>query len=332
MGGSIGVESAPGEGSTFWFTLSLALDSQPLAAPVPTDDLRGLRAMIVDDMEINRRVLHEQVTSWGIRNGAFSDAGGVVSALREAQAQGDPYQFVLLDYQMPGMDGASLAAAIKADPALAGTSLIMLTSVGHWSEVRNVAGNAIDACLVKPVRQSQLLNTLATTWSKKLATAPPPLPRHQPKLRLDALKMLLDADLAGASLRVLVAEDNAVNQKVAIRMLEKLGLRADVAANGREAVEMCSLCPYDVILMDCHMPEMDGYAATREIRKQEKADLRVTIIAMTAEAMEGCRENCLAAGMDDYVAKPVNIEELVEALRRGLKPSEIRRQKAEVPS
>jgi CheY-like chemotaxis protein len=164
------------------------------------------------------------------------------------------------------------------------------------------------------VRQSQLLNTLATTWSKKLLRTPSPAPR--PRLRLDDLKAALAADLGGNQVRILVAEDNVVNQKVAVRMLEKLGLRADVAANGREAVDMCQLCPYDVVLMDCHMPEMDGYTATREIRRRETGRERIVIIAMTAEAMDGCRENCLAAGMDDYIAKPAKIEDVAAALRK----------------
>ncbi len=314
MGGSVGVDSTPGKGSTFWFSLPLTLDAQAHAEPVPTDDLRGLRVMIVDDMEVNRRVLHEQITSWQMRNGSFADAQGVVIALHRAAAEGDPYQFVLLDYQMPGMDGATLAAAIKSDPVLAGTSVIMLTSVGHWSEVRDVAGSAIDACLVKPVRQSQLLNTLATTWSKKLLKTPPVMPK--PKLQSGELRLALAHEFGGSQIRILVAEDNVVNQKVATRMLEKLGLRADVAANGREAIEMCEMLPYDLVFMDCHMPEMDGYAATREIRKRQGDRERVSIVAMTAEAMEGCRENCLAAGMDDYIAKPVKMEDLVEALRK----------------
>ena len=215
---------------------------------------------------------------------------------------------------MPEMDGVTLASAIKADPLLSDTVVIMLTSVGHWSEVRHMQGASIDACLVKPVRQSQLQNTLATAWSKKLqgrvAT------RTDAQHEIAALKSKLADRFAGAPVRVLVAEDNVVNQKVAVRMLERLGLRPDVAANGREAVEMCALLPYDLVFMDCQMPEMDGYTATAEIRKRQGPDGRVAIIAMTAEAMEGCREHCLAAGMDDYIAKPVRLDDMIEALKK----------------
>ena len=312
MGGSVGLFSHLGEGSTFWFTLPLTLDTQPHAAPVPVDNLRGLRVLIVDDIEVNRRVLHEQITSWGMRNGSDADGEEALRTLRAAAQSGDPYQFVLLDYQMPGMDGATLAAAIKDDPDLSDTVVIMLTSVGHWSEVRHMQGAGIDACLMKPVRQSQLLNTLATSWSKKLqagfiAWIHPP--EASPETRQGG-------SYSSSTLRVLVAEDNAVNQKVAVRMLERLGLRPDVAGNGREAVEMCAMLPYDVIFMDCHMPEMDGYAATGQIRTLQGPASRVIIIAMTAEAMEGCRENCLAAGMDDYIAKPVRLDDVVEAVRK----------------
>jgi signal transduction histidine kinase/DNA-binding response OmpR family regulator len=319
MGGTVGLDSRLGEGSTFWFRLPLTMDAQPHAQPVPVDDLRGLRVLIVDDIEVNRRVLHEQLCSWEMRNGSRDDGPQALEALRAAARDGDPYRFVLLDYRMPEMDGGTLAAAIKTDPALSDTVVIMLTSVGNWSEVLSLQGSSIDACLVKPVRQSQLLNTLATSWSRKLqAGFAVGMRTRQPN---PVVRMLPECALAGHSLRILVAEDNAVNQKVAVRMLERLGLRPEVAANGREAVELCATLPYDLIFMDCHMPEMDGYAATAEIRRRSAR--HIPIVAMTAEAMEGCREHCLACGMDDYIAKPVRPEDLMEALRRWVPGSAV---------
>ena len=179
-------------------------------------------------------------------------------------------------------------------------------------------GSSVDACLVKPVRQSQLFNTLVAAWTKRrhfqqaapaapIGIAPPAAARPNPLLR---------DQFEGAQLRVLVAEDNIINQKVAIRILEKMGIRADVAANGREAVEMLRILSYDLIFMDCQMPEMNGYEAAREIRRREGNKRRAVIIAMTAEALEGCREACIAAGMDDYIAKPVKVESLSEALKK----------------
>ncbi|MEO8597042.1 MAG: response regulator [Candidatus Solibacter sp.] len=308
MGGEVGVTSEVDRGSTFWFALPLQLDAQPHAEPVPAESLRGLRVLIVDDTEVNRRVVHDQITSWHMRNGSYASGQEALEALRLASAQGDPYHFVLLDYQMPGMDGVSLASAIKADPALINPVVIMLTSVGNWSEVRGMEGSAVDACLVKPVRHSQLLNALATAWSKRLnrGAVARPQPHSNPA----------GHDFATAALRVLVAEDNAVNQKVAIRMLERLGLHPDVAGNGREAVQMCRSIPYDLIFMDCQMPEMDGYEATGAIRRHELTGAHLPIVAMTAEAMEGCRERCLAAGMDDYISKPVRRSDISDALMK----------------
>jgi signal transduction histidine kinase/DNA-binding response OmpR family regulator len=308
MGGEVGVTSQVAGGSTFWFTLPLPLDAQPHTEPVPVADLRGLRVLIVDDNDVNRRVLREQIASWEMRNDSYEGAAQALQALREARAAGDPHQVALLDHQMPEMDGAKLAAAIKADPLLKDMVVIMLTSV------RPMQGADIDACLVKPVRQSQLQNTLAAAWSKKLQGAP--ATRTNALQEIAALKSKLAGLFSGAPVRVLVAEDNVVNQTVAVRMLERVGLRPDVAANGREAVEMCAMLPYDLIFMDCQMPEMDGYAATAEIRKRLGPDGRVAIVAMTAEAMEGCRERCLEAGMDDYITKPVRLDDMIETLKK----------------
>ncbi len=309
MGGEIGVESRPGEGSTFWFTLPLETDAEARPEPAPLSELRNRRVLIVDDNEVNRRVLDEQIASWHMRGRSISAGEPALAELRAARQAGDPYDFVLLDYQMPVMDGAEVAAAIKADSTLRQTVVILLTSIGHIGELRSAEPVPVDASLAKPVRQSQLLNAMTTAWSQHVAAGAPadlgPPPADAPAF-------------AGAGLRVLIAEDNVVNQKVAVRMLERMGLRADIAASGREAVEMVEMFPYDLIFMDCHMPEMDGYAATAEIRRREESGRRVPIIAMTAEAMEGSRENCLQAGMDDYVRKPVTRQELADVLRRWL--------------
>jgi signal transduction histidine kinase/CheY-like chemotaxis protein len=313
MGGSIGVESRPGEGSTFWFTLPLTVDAQPHPAPVPVADLKNLRVLIVDDNEVNRRVLHEQISSWGMRNESYSSGEQALEGLRAARQSGDPYHFAILDYQMPAMDGAALARAIRSDSAIRGTVLVMLTSVGFWDTVRHTESASIDACLLKPVRQSQLLNTLAAAWSKNLHTAL--ADPAKPGSRIADMQSALVGRSAVWPIRVLVAEDNVVNQKVAVRMLERLGLRVDVAANGREAVRMFELLPYDLVFMDCQMPEMDGYEAAREIRRREGPGRHFAIIAMTADAMAGCREQCLEAGMNDFIAKPVAMEALFEAVR-----------------
>jgi signal transduction histidine kinase/CheY-like chemotaxis protein len=313
MGGSVGLKSKAGEGSTFWFTLPMPLDDQP--ATIPVTDLRDLRVLIVDDIEVNRRVVHEQVTGWGMRNGSFSSGECALEALHAAHRSGDPYRIVIADFQMPSMDGATLAAAIKADPLLNNCVVVMLTSIGNWGEVRRLEGASIDACLVKPVRNSQLLNTLVSSWS-----------RHLERTSLDQEILsrrsagtvpgsALAGKFAGLQIRVLVVEDNVVNQKVASRLLERLGLRADVACDGREAIEMLEMMPYDLIFMDCQMPEMNGYEATAEIRRREGKSRRVPIVAMTAEATVACKEQCIAAGMDSYVSKPVRLDDIVEALR-----------------
>jgi signal transduction histidine kinase/DNA-binding response OmpR family regulator/streptogramin lyase len=314
MGGSIGVTSQLGEGSTFSFNLPLELDARPYAAPIPFDELRSLKALIVDDNGVNRRVLEEQITSSGMRSTSFGDSEGALEALREAASAEDPYHFALLDYQMPGMDGAQLARVIKTDRQLRETVVLLLSSVSGRLETGHCESGVIDASLVKPVRQSQLLDTLSTAWARKRrgsVRVPGNLDRPADEMRAG-----LAARFGGMPVRVLVAEDNIVNQKVATRMLEKLGVRPDLAANGREAVEMFGILPYHLILMDCQMPEMDGYAAARAIRRKEGLGQHVPIVAMTAEVLAGCREQCLAAGMDGHIPKPVKMEFLVEALQK----------------
>ncbi|MBZ5595174.1 MAG: response regulator [Acidobacteriia bacterium] len=315
MGGSISVKSRLREGSTFSFVLPLPLDPQPAPAPAPILDLAGLRVLIVDDNEVNRRVVHEQISSWGMRNGSYASGGEALHAILSAQAGGDPYHVVIADYQMPELDGATLAAMIKANPATKDTVIVILTSVGHRSDLMKASkGNSMDACLVKPVRHSQLLDTIATAWSSRLQEAAEGQPEAGFQKSLGALRTSVAGRFADSALRVLVAEDNVVNQRVAIRMLERLGVRADVAGNGRETVEMVNMVSYDVIFMDCQMPDMNGFEATAEIRRIEGPEWRTTIIAMTADASTRCRESCIAAGMDSFIAKPVKLEDVIAAL------------------
>jgi PAS domain S-box-containing protein len=313
MGGAIGVDSLAGTGSSFWFTMPLTLDVQPNAVPIGACQLRGLRALIVDDNDVNRRVLEEQVAGWGMLSDSLATPQAVVLAMRDAHRNGRPYDFVLLDFQMPGMDGATVAVAIKDDAAIRDVPVIMLTSVSHWNEVKRMEGRVVEASLVKPVRQLHLLNTLLVCRSKRVEEA---AHRERPASVAAPQRQKYEGSLAGVAARVLVAEDNVVNQKVAVRMLERLGLRADMAGNGQEAVELFQMAPYDVIFMDCQMPEMDGFAATKEIRRLQDPARRVVIVAMTAEAMSGVREDCIAAGMDDYIAKPVKLEDLYGTLRK----------------
>jgi signal transduction histidine kinase/DNA-binding response OmpR family regulator len=315
MGGTIGVESVPGQGSTFWFTARLG--KQPTRAPAPhrPADLHGRRVFIVDDNATNRAILHHQLRRWGMHSASADSGLPALEQLRTAAQSGTPYDLVLLDMHMPVMDGLMLARVIKADPALARLPLVMLTSVaqrGHGTLAREAG---ISACLTKPVRQSQLFDCVATVLGAAVAPEVPRVPAAT--LRLPHQSRL--EDRGRATPLILVAEDNIVNQRVSVRLLEKLGYRADVAANGYEAVAALERIPYAMVFMDVHMPDMDGYAATAEIRQCEAGARHVPIIAMTANALEGDREKCLAAGMDDYLSKPVRQAELQAILERWLR-------------
>jgi signal transduction histidine kinase/CheY-like chemotaxis protein/ligand-binding sensor domain-containing protein len=316
MGGSIGVESRLGEGSTFWFELTLLLDTHPHAAPPLVADITGLRVLILSDNEVNRRVLDEQITGYGMRTGSLAAGEQALPAMRAAQGAGDPYHLVFLD--CPLREGGEIAFAreIRSDPSVRGCVIVISSSIGQCQELRLAQSGIIDACLNKPVRQSLLVNTLASAWAKRQGAEPSPSLQAKPKTA--DLNQTFAGKFAACNSRILVVEDNVVNQLVACRLLERLGVRTDVAANGREAVEMSALVPYSLILMDCQMPEMDGYEATREIRRREGSTRQVAVIAMTAEAVTGSRERCLEAGMDDYISKPVKLDELYHVLSRWL--------------
>ncbi|MBI5685794.1 MAG: response regulator [Verrucomicrobia bacterium] len=302
MGGSIGVESQPGQGSTFWFKLRLPLDDKSDSIVSPKLVLKNLRILIVDDNEVNRRVLEEQLGSCGARTSQVVSGRDGLRMMHEAVAAKDPFQLAVVDYQMPEMDGMMFGRAVKDDPALKSTVLVMLSSVGQRHLTPEIREAGFSACLSKAVYASQLIQTIADAWRSISKGANVPA---KPKPALPVIRA-----------RVLVAEDNVANQKVATRLLEKLGCRVDVAATGAEAVRLLRLLSYDIVFMDCQMPEMDGYEATREIRRQKGLNRKVPIVAMTANAMAGDREECLAAGMDDYVAKPVEMEQVIGMLKR----------------
>src|SRR5205085_5380201 len=273
---------------------------------------------VVDDNATNCQIVHDQVLSWGMVNGMATDARSALAALRDAQHGGTPYDVAILDMAMPGMDGLELAHAIRADPALAAIKLVMLASpgLGEHSDDEAEWPADLDAFVTKPVRQSQLYNSLVMVLSGSTGQHIPPT---EAAVRGRSGPYGAERPDQGRG-RVLVVEDNAVNQRVAVRMLEKRGYRADAVANGREAVDALAQIPYDLVLMDCQMPEMDGYAATAEIRRRERAQgvaaRRTPIVAMTAHALEGDAEKCLAAGMDDYIAKPVTVQRLEAVVAR----------------
>jgi two-component system, sensor histidine kinase and response regulator len=315
MGGRIEAESREGEGSTFAIVLPLPLGEQVEERAVELDVLRGRSALIVDDTEVNRRVVSEQVSAWGMRAHTFASGAEALRALRDASDGRVPYDLVIADYQMPGLDGADLAAAVRADARLRDTVYVMLTSVGHAREIEGVRRGHVDACLVKPVRHDRLMHALAAAWAKRHGGA-------QVADTAGTAKAAVAGEFA-AGARVLVVEDNAVNQKVALSQLARLGVHADIAADGRAAVARLADAPYELVLMDCQMPDMNGYEATAAIRRSAGPNHSVPIVAMTADVVTSGRQRSLDAGMNDYLSKPVEIEDLARVLRTWLRPAAV---------
>jgi two-component system sensor histidine kinase/response regulator len=305
MGGEIGVASVPGAGSTFWFKLRLAKQPAEASAAAGTKRwLPGLRALIVDDNATNREIVGHQLTALGVVHDNTDSGAGALEKLRAAAARGAPFDIVVSDDKMPGMDGIAFARAIRSDPLLAAMPIIMLSSQ-DWDEPA-VREAGIAYCLTRPVRQSDFYDCLAGTMAGKISTA--------------AMQQA-GSVTANLGARILLVEDNPVNQEVALNMLELLGCHAVVANDGCEALEALDRSAFDLVLMDCQMPEMDGFEATAEIRRREGARgnaRRLPVIALTAAAVEGDREKCLAAGMDDYLTKPFSLEQLVHALQSRL--------------
>jgi len=316
MGGEVGVKSEGGKGSQFWFTARLGKQAGGARTESrPPADLGGVRALIVDDNATSREILTTHMTSWGMRPAEAGDGPAALEALGRAIEENDPFRVAVIDMQMPEMDGEALGRAIKADRRLADTRMVMLTSLGTRGDARHFEEIGFAAYAIKPIRHQELKGVLSLALAERGGTQLTPRPivtRHAARETLNLY--------AGRKALILVAEDNIVNQHVALGILKKFGLRADAVANGAEAVKALETIPYDLVLMDVQMPVMDGLEATREIRNPQSkvGSHAIPIIAMTAHAMLGDRERCIEAGMNDYVSKPVSFQALTEVLARWL--------------
>ena len=308
MGGEVGIESVPGQGSTFWFTMQLGYDpKQHSHESALSRSLAGTRVLIVDDNATNRIILEAQLEAWEAETISADSATTALDQLHQAVTDGNPITMAILDIQMPEMDGITLSCVIKANPLFKHIPLLALSSIDQHSSSGQTASSNFFAWLRKPAQQSMLRDCLlrqrfASTETMVVTECSTPRPPT------------LDC-------RVLLAEDNPVNREVAMGMLALLGCHVDVAENGRQATDAASKQHYDLVLMDCQMPVMDGFAATAAIRKREQQThaARTPIIALTANAMEGDREQCLAAGMDDYLSKPFSLESLQSAIHRWIR-------------
>ncbi|SPD75998.1 putative Histidine kinase [uncultured Desulfobacterium sp.] len=315
MSGEIGFKSTEAKGSVFWFTAVLKkqkdkYDNIKKPSGLFTPDLKRIRILIVDDNMTNRKWLSVMLDSWHCRHDEASNAEIAFEKLKTASIQNDPFHIAILDKAMPGMSGEMLGEMIKDDPGIKDTSLIMMTSLGGRGDARRAKAIGFAAYLSKPVKQSILYDCLLTVLDKSRLPQ-----REQPIVTKYSI-----IEERQRNTRILLAEDNITNQKVALGILKKLGFTADAVGNGLEAIHALENTAYDLVLMDCQMPEMDGYEATRQIRAKERPDAdpqkirHIPIIAMTADAMDGVRERCFEAGMDDYISKPVNPSVLLKKI------------------
>jgi signal transduction histidine kinase/CheY-like chemotaxis protein len=316
MDGQIGILSEEGKGSTFWFVVPFKKQSYREVLPILIPaDIRELRVLIVDDNETNRRILYDQLNNWKLKPEVAANGYRALEMLHEAKKNKNPFPLVLLDMQMPGMDGEALCQAIKTDPNLIETVLVMLTSMGQRGDSKKMQEIGVAAYLIKPVRTSSLYDVIVEVMVEKVydkKTAPVPMSTIVTQYSLKERKK--------SRIRILVAEDNTINQKIALRILEKAGYRADAVANGKEVLISLENTPYNLVLMDIQMPEMDGLEATNAIRNKEKeSGSHLPIIAMTAHVLKGDKEHFIEVGMDDYLSKPIHPELLIKTIDKWVK-------------
>jgi PAS domain S-box-containing protein len=315
MDGRLGGESSLGGGSRFWVEIPLLLDASTPPAALPAVDLAGLRALIADGVETSRQVLVEQLEGLGLRPCAVATGAEALTELNAADQSGEAYHLLLTSEALDDMDGAALGRLVRSEARLHHTVMFYLATQGRRGDGNRVSEAGFNAYFVKPLRHDDLQDGLALAWTRRGGQTPLVTRHLLAEARAAALPTTVGTE-SGVAARVVLAEDNPVNQLLAIRLLERLGCRVELAANGREALEILASTPVDLVFMDCEMPELDGLQATRLIRSSDTSIARTPIIALTANGFSEDREQCLDAGMDDYLAKPINPGELAAMLER----------------